>query len=197
MDERILNRILVVDDEQEYRLVVQRFLTALKYEASVASSAGEGLGMLDNERFDLVISDIRMSEMDGIEFMKEARLSYPHLDFIIMTGHEGLYSYSDIIAAGATDFISKPFEVGKLKSKLERIEREKRLLTQLHAANEQLQAVNDQLKSELDEKHRISEELREARDRLEVLLNERTAKLSKAGDILKQSIDRFRQISTE
>lgn len=197
MNERSLNRILVVDDEEEYRLVVGRFLEALHYEAATAVNGRRGLEMMDNERFDLVISDIRMAEMDGIQFMREARQSYPHVEFVIMTGHAAQYSYSEIIGAGAADFISKPFDVGKLKSKLERIDRERRLRLQLHEANEALRRMNAQLKQELAEKDRMSHELREARDKLEGLLSERTAKLDRAGDILKRSMDRFRQISSD
>jgi CheY-like chemotaxis protein len=66
--------------------------------------------MLGQEHFDLVISDIMMDKKDGLEFMREARAKWPHLDFIIMTGFAD-YSYSDIIEAGATDFDTKPFPV--------------------------------------------------------------------------------------
>ncbi len=70
--------------------------------------------MLGKQEFDLVVSDIKMDGMNGIELMAEAQKRCSHLDFIIMTGHATTYSHSDIIGAGAADYLVKPFEVGEL-----------------------------------------------------------------------------------
>jgi len=152
-----LRYILVVDDEEEYRAITQRFLQDLGYSCETASDAFKGLEKLHQQHFDVVISDIKMAEKDGIHFMQEAQGIFPHLEFIIMTGHSDEYSYSDIIAAGATDFISKPFEMGKLKSKLERIQREKQILHQLNEANVQLRKTNSSLEREVEINASMSE----------------------------------------
>jgi DNA-binding NtrC family response regulator len=152
-----LKYVLVVDDEEEYRTILHKYLQSLGYGCETASEGFEGLEKLHQQHFDLVISDIKMANKGGIQFMHEARELFPSLDFIIMTGHSDEYSYSDIIAAGATDFISKPFEMARLKSKLERIERERQTLHQLHEANEQLRKINSSLQREVEVNTSITE----------------------------------------
>ncbi len=137
--------ILVVDDEEPYRVMLNQFLQKAGYRCHTASGALEALEMLHSGHYDLVISDIRMPDKSGIQLMREAREIFPHMDFIIMTGHAQEYSFSDIIAHGAADFIGKPFEMEKLKSKLERLEREKRLVRRLEETNQQLHDANQAL----------------------------------------------------
>jgi len=85
-----------------------------------------------------VISDIQMEGMDGLEMMRAAKMIRPDLDFILMTGHAAEYSFSDIIAGGAYDYMFKPFDLGELRAKLRRLQREKALLNRLKKANEAL-----------------------------------------------------------
>ncbi len=131
-------RILVVDDEEEYRVLATTFLERSGYTCASASDADEALRKLDERPFHLVVSDIRMKGKDGLRLMAEARGTHPHLDFIIMTGYTEDYTYSDIIKAGATDFIHKPFDMHQLLAKLQRIEREKSTLARLQEAYETL-----------------------------------------------------------
>jgi CheY-like chemotaxis protein len=138
MPDSVMSRILVVDDEEEYRIMVQNYLQMLGYGSDFSAGATEALEILSKDHFDLVISDILMTGKDGLQLMREALDKYPHLRFIIMTGHAGDYTFSDIIDAGASDFISKPFPVAELKAKLERIEREKAILQELQKKNEEL-----------------------------------------------------------
>jgi CheY-like chemotaxis protein len=158
MDTYRLKHIMVVDDDPSHQSMVLSALGRMGYECEVASNAFEALEKLSEDSFDLVISDIVMPEKDGIELMKEARALLPDLDFIIMTGHSGDYSYSDIVAAGARDYLMKPFTKAELKARLERIERER--------GNEL--------------------ELRKHRDHLEKLVTKRTAELDSANKRLRQ-----------
>ena len=140
---KIIERILVVDDEEGQRTVVGQFLQKMGYICDMAPDAFEALKALDHNHFDLVISDIRMHGKDGLELAREALGKYPRLSFIIMTGHASQYSYNDIIEAGASDFITKPFSVGELKAKIDRIERERQVLQSLRKANEALHTTLD------------------------------------------------------
>ena len=105
----------------------------------VASNASEALKILNRHNFDMVISDIDMPEMDGIQLMKKVKESFPDLDFIIMTDHSHDYTYVDIINDGAADYLNKPFEAKELKARMGRIIREKRILNELKKSNEQLE----------------------------------------------------------
>jgi putative two-component system response regulator len=144
MSERLIKSILVVDDEKEYRLIVEHILVGLSYSCEGASDSFEALEKLGRKHFDLVLSDIVMARKDGLELMREARSTWPFLDFIVMTGHTE-YSYTDIIDLGATDFISKPFEAGELKAKIKRIEREKQIYGQLQERNDELKKAHEKL----------------------------------------------------
>jgi|GEM_PF-451891 len=135
MNGPLIRRILIVDDEEQYRTMVRQCLRWMGYECELAGDAAEALEALGDRPFDLVISDIRMKGKDGLELTREAHLVYPHLDFIIMTGFAAEYSYSDIIEAGATDFIAKPFTSGELRAKIERVERERQILRRLYETN--------------------------------------------------------------
>jgi putative two-component system response regulator len=140
---RLIQQVLVVDDEEGYRTMVQQFLHRLGYTCDIAPNAFEALGAADRAHFDLVISDIRMKGKDGLELTRDTLARYPDTVFIIMTGHTSEYSYSDIINAGAADFIAKPFHTEELKAKIDRIEREKQVVHELRTANKALHTTLD------------------------------------------------------
>ena len=123
--------ILVVDDEEDCKTFLQDYFQLMGYSFKGASSATEALEILSQDKIDLVVSDIKMKGRNGIEFMQEAHKNYPDISFIIMTGYAPDYSYEDIINAGATDFLAKPFSLGELKAKISRIWKEKKIIVQL------------------------------------------------------------------
>ncbi|MCD6295007.1 MAG: diguanylate cyclase [Deltaproteobacteria bacterium] len=131
--------ILIVDDEAVIREVLTDFLEENGDFCYVASNADEALGSLTENPITLVISDIKMLGMDGIELMKVAKQSFPDLDFMIMTGYAADYTYTNIINAGAADFMIKPFKLEELKAKMARIRRERRLLIDLKEGNAALE----------------------------------------------------------
>src|SRR5208337_1648012 len=130
--------VLAVDDEEGFRSVLPFYLKKMGHSCEVASDGFEALDKIRNGVFDLVISDIKMQGKDGLELMTEAKKIFPCLDFIITTGHSSEFSYSDIIAKGATDFVSKPLDFGELEAKIKRLQREKSLLDKFRQANESL-----------------------------------------------------------
>lgn len=138
MDKLGVKRILVVDDEEQYCDVVSQMVLMKGYSCGTARRASEAMSKIRADDFDLVIADIRMRGGDGLQLMKDALREYPHLDFIIMTGHSADYSYSDIMDAGARDFIVKPFTARELEAKIGRIERERRVMGSLVETNKSL-----------------------------------------------------------
>ena len=147
-----IKRILVVDDDTGHREMTCKLLEEiLNYSCIPASSAFEALEILQGSEFDLVLSDIIMEGKDGLELVSEAREKYPNTPCIIMTGYSSEYSYTDIIAAGADDFISKPFGVGELKAKLDRVSRERGLISRLEKVNVELKQAYHDLAARLEE----------------------------------------------
>ena len=141
MTSKIIQKILLVDDEEFILTSTKRLLEKIGYSCETASSGKEALELLQTQDFDLVISDINMPEMSGLELMEKAKELFPELNFIITTGHIGEYTFGDIIEKGAADFISKPFEIRELNAKIGRIEREQRILRELKSTNDQLEAA--------------------------------------------------------
>lgn len=141
MAEKLPKYILIVDDDEIIQTNIREFLNKIGYICEIASDASEALKILHNQPFDLVISDIIMPGMDGIQFMQEAKRSFPHLDFVIMTGYGSDYSYAKIIEDGAADYMTKPFEMKELIARIGRIERERHILKELKQTNEQLEAA--------------------------------------------------------
>jgi putative two-component system response regulator len=123
--------ILVVDDDEALRKLIITFLQMRRFSHFGVKNAFEALQIFGQENIDLVISDIKMQGIKGIQLMQQVKSKYPDIPFIIMTGYAPEYSYEDIINAGASDFIAKPFSMGELNAKILRIVREKNILCQL------------------------------------------------------------------
>lgn len=158
--------VLIVDDESSARDAIREKLLRAGYACAVASNADQALNLLGRIRFHLVVSDIGMEGKDGIVFMKEARTLYPHLQFVIVTGYGDLYSYSEIIAAGAADHITKPFSMNDLVARIERLRWQRWAEAELKKYRERLEELvserTGRLDQEIKERQRAEEAARAA-----------------------------------
>jgi len=132
---REIKRVLVVDDEENICAMLTTFLLSCGYSCENATDPAKALELLKRSDFVLVISDIIMPGIDGLQLLSEILKIDPGIDTIMMTGHAVVYTYSDIIRAGAADFIAKPFGVYELEAKIERISRERKLQRELQELN--------------------------------------------------------------
>jgi DNA-binding response OmpR family regulator len=132
---REIKKVLVVDDEQDICAMLTKFLRSSGYSCESATDPTKALKAIKRNDFHLVISDIKMAGIDGLQLLSEILKIDPGLDTIMMTGHTGVYTYSDIIRAGAADFIAKPFQLPELKAKIERIDRERNMQRELRELN--------------------------------------------------------------
>ena len=101
-------RILVVDDDPSLRRVLQVQLEQEGYDVAVTASAQETLSVLQLRHFDLVITDLRMPGMSGLELLKHARLQYPQTIIIILTAFGTVDTAVDAMKVGAYDYLTKP-----------------------------------------------------------------------------------------
>jgi len=120
-------KILAVDDEVQMRELLHEMLSRFGYECKTAANGREALSILQDDYFPIIVSDVIMPVMDGIELLKNTKKSYPDIDVISMTGYSKDYTFVDVIKAGASDFILKPFSSDELEAKINRIIREKEL----------------------------------------------------------------------
>ena len=111
-----MDNVLVVDDERNIRALVARVLGQDQVEVHGAGTGKEGLQMADEVSPDLVLLDLRLPDMDGMDVLRALRTRYPEIAVIIITGFGQIQSAVEAIKVGATDYLEKPFEhVEKLK----------------------------------------------------------------------------------
>jgi len=119
-------RILVVDDEEETRNLCARFLTKEAYSVQVAESGDKGLDTLQRGDFNLVLLDLRMPGIDGIELIRQIKNSYRNIEVIVITGYGSTQSAVQAMRLGAYDYFTKPFDVEELNSTIKTCLEEKR-----------------------------------------------------------------------
>ena len=139
-------RILLIEDEEPIRRVLVRILSEedAQYKITEAVDGKKGFDLLKKESFDLVLCDIKMPKMDGIEVLQKARNSKINTPFIMLTGHGNVETAVEAMKLGAYDFISKPPDLN-------------RLLTSVRHAleNKYLRSENKKLKSKVAQKFKI------------------------------------------
>ena len=108
-------RILVVDDEVNVREMVANIINLIGHEAVTTESGKKALEFLKNESFSILITDVKMPEMDGFDLMKAVRNQFPNIHIICMTAHGASYTYTDVVGVGAMDYITKPFTIDEMR----------------------------------------------------------------------------------
>jgi len=112
--------ILLVDDEEANREMIELILKRIGFEVYSVGSGNDALEELRQKPYTFLLTDIRMEGMDGLELISKSIDNYPDICAIAMTGHLVDYNYMDVVNAGATDFINKPFKIVELEAKLKR-----------------------------------------------------------------------------
>ena len=133
-------RILVVDDEIGFRELCTDLLEEEGYETDAAPHGGDAMDLLKKgpDRYQLVLSDINMPVMDGLQFLRAAKEAYPFLEIILMTAYGGLQSALEALRTGAYDYITKPFTREGLLATVNRGLEKQRLSADLRAAQREL-----------------------------------------------------------
>ena len=114
-------RVLVVDDEAMSARIMARQLTSEGYKAQAETSAMAAVERLANEPFDVVVSDLRMPHMDGLKFLRIIRERNPDLSVIMMSAFGTVDRAVELMVAGASDFLTKPFPLEALTVRLEKL----------------------------------------------------------------------------
>ncbi|MCX7044748.1 MAG: response regulator [Candidatus Sumerlaeota bacterium] len=153
-----MGRILVVDDEKGIRFTLSEFLRAAGHQAEMACDAQEALKQLEQGEFDLVVTDIVMPGMNGVELMHAIRKTFPRILVIVLTGEPTIDTAMEAVRAGAFDYLTKPVSKEAI----------------CKAAQSALR-----VKALEKEQQRLEEENRKYQENLERLVEERTAKLQK------------------
>ncbi len=136
--------ILLIDDEPAQLHSLQRFLSRRGYEVFIAEDGPAGFAIAQEQTIDLVLTDFRMPEWNGLEVLRRIKALNPEIDVVVMTAFGNIEDAVEIMKAGAWDYLTKPIDLDELENLLKRI-REKRLLV----------AENRRLREQLREKFKF------------------------------------------
>ncbi|MDX6765715.1 MAG: sigma-54 dependent transcriptional regulator [Candidatus Methylacidiphilales bacterium] len=117
-----LERILVLDDEDAVRAVMTDLLRELGYTPLAVATLQQARSLLKQDNYDLILSDVRLSDGNGLDFLQEAKQIQPQTRLVVMTGYGSLDSAVEAIRLGVFDYLLKPINLSRLKVTLERLE---------------------------------------------------------------------------
>jgi two-component system chemotaxis response regulator CheY len=150
-------RVLVVDDEDLVRNLVVTFLSKLGHSCLTAVDGVDALDKLKGNKIDVVITDIKMPNMDGITLTSEILTQYPDLPIMVMTAFEQEHSAGIAISAGAREFIKKPFSLDEFAIRLHKMINDSEVLRRLKSGksvngDEDIQDLMNDLEEALKKK---------------------------------------------
>lgn len=138
-------KVLIVDDEPMTRDLVSSILSSKGHTCVTASDGAEALDKASTEKFDAVITDIVMPNMDGITLTKELLKRNPSIPVMVITGFIDEHYYEESITAGATDFINKPFSTAELTARFQRMMRDREILCQIKAHEQEIEKISSEM----------------------------------------------------
>ena len=113
--------ILVVDDEKNIRLTVQHSLIAADYDVDTAANGAEGLDRFHEGHYDLILMDLRMPQINGIEMLREIREHDKHTAAIVITAYLTIDTLLEAFSLGVSDYIRKPFSPNDVREMVRRV----------------------------------------------------------------------------
>jgi len=119
--------ILFVDDDKDILFIVERYLSRQGYNISVVDNGIDALGLVKKKNFDIVFTDFKMPDFDGLELLAAIKEYRPQTEVVIVTGYGTMESAVKAMKFGSYDYIQKPFKLEVLKTLIDRIREEKNL----------------------------------------------------------------------
>ena len=134
-------RVLIVDDDEGHAQAVADSLARINCECTVAGSGERGAQLIHSESWDVVVTDLRMGEVDGLEILRLTKQELPDAEVIVLTGHGSIASAVTAMQHGAYTYLTKPLDIGELRSAVEKASARLRLIRR-----------NAELRQSLDER---------------------------------------------
>src|SRR5438874_8554300 len=126
MDAQI--RVLVVDDDEPHAQAVAESLERVGYECVVATSGAAGLRLIEEQDFDIVLTDLIMEGVGGMEVLARAKQELPEAEVVILTGHQTIQTAVAAMQAGAATYLTKPLDINELRTVVDKRSQSQRLV---------------------------------------------------------------------
>lgn len=127
--------VLIVDDDPDVLDMLKRLLEKLEYTPFVASNGEQGINIIDKNKIDVVVSDLVMPEMNGMELLKRVKSRKGDIPFVMITGYPTIETAVEAIQKGAYDYLTKPFQVEDVQIKIDRALEKRGLRRRLNRAS--------------------------------------------------------------
>ncbi len=144
LDERAMDqaiRVLVVDDDEPHAEAVAESLERVGYECVVATSGREALRLIEEEEFDIVLTDLLMEDVGGLEVLAKSKRELPDAEVVILTGHNSIKTAVAAMQAGAATYLTKPLDINEL-----------RIVVDKRSQSQRLARTNVELRKQLEER---------------------------------------------
>ncbi len=123
-------KVLLVDDEEEFVETLAERMRSRGMEVSTSNSGGDALELIDTEPYDVVILDLQMPGMDGIEALARIKRRRPNIQVVLLTGHATVEKGVEAMKRGALEFLEKPIDLSKLTEVIHQARAEKMVLVE-------------------------------------------------------------------
>lgn len=132
-------RVLIVDDDEAHAEAVAESLERLgRYECTVANNGARGAALIESDTFDIVITDLRMADIDGLAILRKTKEELPDAEVILLTGHGSINSAVTAMQHGAYTYLTKPLDIHELRAAVEKASERLRLIRQTAELNRRL-----------------------------------------------------------
>ena len=140
MDKHIQAKVLLVDDETDFIDSLSSRLEVRGLTVSTSSCGTEALDLLHEQKFDVVVLDLSMPGMDGLEVLRKMKDEAPDTEIIMLSGHGSIKASTEAIKLGAGDFLEKPLELGTLLEKIDEA-KDKRIILLQERSQKQIEDI--------------------------------------------------------
>lgn len=140
MDTVLKTKVLLVDDEEEFISTLGQRLEARNLKVSTSTSGVDAIELVDRQDFDVIVLDLAMPGMDGLETLKRIKADHPDAEIIMLTGHGTIESGIEAMKLGAEDFMEKPVDINILLGKISEA-RQKRVLVLQEKSKAEIEAI--------------------------------------------------------
>ena len=123
-------KVLLVDDEEEFVETLAERMRNRGMEVATSNSGGEALKLVETEPYDVVVLDLQMPGMDGIEVLERIKQRQPDIQVVLLTGHASVAKGVEAIKHGALEFLEKPIDLSKLSEVIHRAKAKKMILVE-------------------------------------------------------------------